>query len=185
MSSAWPALAQGISALAKGDGTILLLLADLYLDRHADGSYGNAIEAFDVISCVDEERTTDPAAIADGAARELAAAPYRDSGRGVVAARDKCAFWPVPPTSTPHTPHVAGLPPTVVVSTTGDPATPYAGGRRPGEGAGRHVVARRGRAARGGARRQLVRRRRRVGLPGRPHDPGERDRVPTRHPDLL
>ena len=75
--------AQGISALAKGDGTILLLLADLYLDRHADGSYGNAIEAFDVISCVDEERTTDPAAIADGAARELAAAPYRDSGRGV------------------------------------------------------------------------------------------------------
>ena len=79
MSSAWPALAQGISALAKGDGTILLLLADLYLDRRADGSYGNAIEAFDVISCVDEQRTTDPAAIADGARRELAAAPYRDS----------------------------------------------------------------------------------------------------------
>jgi pimeloyl-ACP methyl ester carboxylesterase len=128
VSSAWPALAEGISALAKGDGTILLLLADLYLDRHADGSYGNAIEAFDVISCVDEERTTDPAAIADGAAREQAAAPYRDSGRGVVAARDKCVFWPVPPTSTPHTPHVAGLPPTVVVSTTGDPATPYEAG---------------------------------------------------------
>ncbi|MDT0349890.1 alpha/beta hydrolase [Pseudonocardia charpentierae] len=128
VSSAWPALAQGISALAKGDGTILMLLADLYLDRRADGSYGNAIEAFDVISCVDEQRITDPAAIADGAARELAAAPYRDAGRGVVAARDKCAFWPVPPTSTPHTPNVAGLPPTVVVSTTGDPATPYAAG---------------------------------------------------------
>jgi len=128
VSSAWPALAQGISALAKGDGTILLLLADLYLDRHANGTYGNAIEAFDVISCVDEQRTTDPVAIADGARRELEAAPYRDAGRGVVAARDKCAFWPVPPTSTPHTPDVAGLPPTVVVSTTGDPATPYAAG---------------------------------------------------------
>ena len=128
VSSAWPALAQGISALAKGDGTILLLLADLYLDRRADGSYGNAIEAFDVISCVDEQRTTDPAAIADGARRELAAAPYRDAGRGVVSARDKCAFWPVPPTSTPHTPNVTGLAPTVVVSTTGDPATPYEAG---------------------------------------------------------
>jgi pimeloyl-ACP methyl ester carboxylesterase len=128
VSSAWPALAQGISALAKGDGTILLLLADLYLDRRANGTYGNAIEAFDVISCVDEQRTTDPAAVADGARRELAAAPYRDAGRGVVAARDKCAFWPVPPTSTPHTPDVTGLAPTVVVSTTGDPATPYEAG---------------------------------------------------------
>ena len=128
VSSAWPALAQGISALAKGDGTILLLLADLYLDRHANGTYGNAIEAFDAISCVDEQRTIDPVAIADGARRELEAAPYRDAGRGVVAARDKCAFWPVPPTSTPHTPDVTGLPPTVVVSTTGDPATPYAAG---------------------------------------------------------
>jgi pimeloyl-ACP methyl ester carboxylesterase len=128
VSSAWPALAQGISGLAKGDGTILLLLADLYDDRRADGSYGNALEAFEAINCVDEQRTTDPAAIADGAARELAAAPYRDAGRGVVAARDKCVFWPVPPTSTPHVPHVTGLPPTVVVSTTGDPATPYQAG---------------------------------------------------------
>jgi pimeloyl-ACP methyl ester carboxylesterase len=128
VSSAWPALAEGISALAQGDGTILLLLSDLYLDRRADGSYGNAIEAFDVISCVDEQRTTDPAAIADGARRELLAAPYRDTGLGVVAARDKCAFWPVPPTSTPHTPNVDGLAPTVVVSTTGDPATPYQAG---------------------------------------------------------
>jgi hypothetical protein len=105
-----------------------MVLADLYLDRRADGSYGNAIEAFDVISCVDEQRITDPAVIADAAARELAAAPYRDAGRGVVAAQDKCVFWPVPPTSTPHTPQVAGLPPTVVVSTTGDPATPYQAG---------------------------------------------------------
>jgi pimeloyl-ACP methyl ester carboxylesterase len=128
VSSAWPALAQGLVGLAKGDGTVLLVLADLYDDRHADGSYGNALEAFEALSCVDEERTTDPAVIADGAARELAAAPYRDAGRGPVPARDKCVFWPVPPTSTPHRPQVAGLPPTVVVSTTGDPATPYQAG---------------------------------------------------------
>ena len=67
VSSAWPALTQGLSGLAKGDGTILLLLADIYDDRHSDGSYGNALEAFEAISCVDEQRTTDPAAVADGA----------------------------------------------------------------------------------------------------------------------
>ena len=39
-----------------------------------------------------------------------------------------CAFWPVPPTTQAHTPQVAGLVPTVVVSTTGDPATPYQAG---------------------------------------------------------
>jgi pimeloyl-ACP methyl ester carboxylesterase len=127
-SSSWPALAQGLSGLGKRDGTLLMVLADLYDDRYPDGRYGNALEAFEAISCVDEQRITDPAAIADGAARELAAAPYKDPGRGAVAARDKCVFWPVPPTSTPHRPQVAGLPPTVVVSTTGDPATPFQAG---------------------------------------------------------
>jgi hypothetical protein len=39
-----------------------------------------------------------------------------------------CAFWPVPPTSTPHTISAPGLAATVVVSTTHDPATPYKAG---------------------------------------------------------
>jgi hypothetical protein len=39
-----------------------------------------------------------------------------------------CAFWPVPPTSTPHELSIEGLPPTLVVSTTNDPATPYQAG---------------------------------------------------------
>lgn len=128
LAEAWPLLEQGLVGLANGDGTLLLLLADLYLDRRGDGSYSNETEAFDAIGCVDEDRITDPAVVADTAARELAAAPYRDPGRGAVAARDKCAFWPVPPTSTPRPPQVSGLPPTVVVSTTGDPATPYQAG---------------------------------------------------------
>jgi hypothetical protein len=34
----------------------------------------------------------------------------------------------VPSTSEPHLPNVQGLPPTLVVSTTGDPATPYQAG---------------------------------------------------------
>jgi len=39
-----------------------------------------------------------------------------------------CAFWPVPPTSKPHAISAPGLVPTVVVSTTHDPATPYKAG---------------------------------------------------------
>jgi pimeloyl-ACP methyl ester carboxylesterase len=39
-----------------------------------------------------------------------------------------CAFWPVPPTSRPHPIEVRDLPPLLVISTTGDPATPYQSG---------------------------------------------------------
>ncbi len=128
LSDLWPALSTGLSMMASGDGTILLRLADLYNDRQPDGHYGNSIEAFTVISCVDEERITDRAAVADLINRATAAAPFRDDGRGAVAALDPCAFWPVPPTSEPHTPQVDGLPPTLTVSVTGDPATPYQAG---------------------------------------------------------
>jgi pimeloyl-ACP methyl ester carboxylesterase len=128
LSQLWPALSRGLSLLASGDGTILLRLADLYNGRGPDGHYGNDIEAFVVISCVDEERITDRAQQADLIRRANEAAPFRDDGRGVVAALDPCAFWPVPPTSQPHVPQVQGLPPTLIISTTGDPATPYQAG---------------------------------------------------------
>ena len=124
----WPILSRGISGLATGDGRLLLALGDIYYDRAPNGVYGNGNEAFVSISCVDEERITDRAAEGELIRRANEAAPFRDNGRGVVAALDSCAFWPSPPTSTPHVPQVEGLPPTLVVSTTGDPATPYQAG---------------------------------------------------------
>ena len=39
-----------------------------------------------------------------------------------------CAFWPVPPTSVPHIASAPGLPPVLVISSTGDPATPFQAG---------------------------------------------------------
>lgn len=128
LQALWPALSRAISGLASGDGRIMMLLADLYYDRSQDGHYGNTIEAFNAISCVDEQRITDHAQEADLVQRENAASPYQDKGRGVVAALELCAFWPVPTTLQPHVPDVQGLPPTIVVSTTGDPATPYQAG---------------------------------------------------------
>lgn len=121
----WPPLQRG---LASGNGRIMLLLADLYYGRSESGHYDQEQDAFTSISCVDEQRITDRSVVAATDAAANAAAPFTDDGLGVVAALDPCAFWPVPPTGRPHVPSVADLPPTLVISTTGDPATPYAAG---------------------------------------------------------
>jgi hypothetical protein len=55
-------------------------------------------------------------------------APFLDDGNPPSAALDACAFWPVPNTGQPHLPSITGLPAVLVVSTTNDPATPYAAG---------------------------------------------------------
>ncbi len=124
----WELLRRGLAALAAGDGTVLKVLADAYEDRAQDGTYSNTLEAFVAIRCVDEEPVRDPAEALELSRRAREAAPFRDDGRGASAALDECAFWPVQPTSTPHRPMVSGLPPVVVVSVTGDPATPYEAG---------------------------------------------------------
>lgn len=125
----WGALRSGLSALAQGRGDSLLLLADQYQGRGDDGVYSNINDAFNAIRCVDDPPVTDRAVVAAGDAAYRAAAPFLDDGRGTGSAPlDPCAFWPVPPTGTPHTVDAPGLPPVVVVSTTQDPATPYQAG---------------------------------------------------------
>jgi pimeloyl-ACP methyl ester carboxylesterase len=124
----WPALAQGISGMATNDGALLMTLADIYYSRGSDGKYSNSIEAFTAIGCVDNGGVSDPARVKELTDGVYAAAPYRATGKGPVEAREVCAFWPVPPTSTPHTPKAPGIPQTMVVSVTGDPATPYQSG---------------------------------------------------------
>lgn len=126
----WEFLRVGLQEVAAGQGRLLMLLADSYESRAEDGSYTNALEAFPVISCVDEERLTDPAVFLEIDTRFREVAPFRDDGRGPSAARPPCAFWPVPPTTEAALPVVDGLPPVLVVSVTGDPATPYEAGVR-------------------------------------------------------
>lgn len=126
----WEPLRLGLSELTAGQGRVLMLLADLYESRADDGTYDDSLEAFPVISCLDEERLTDPAVFLEIDTRAREVAPFRDDGRGPTAARPPCAFWPVPPTTEPSLPSVEGLPPVLVVSVTGDPATPYEAGVR-------------------------------------------------------
>jgi len=126
--SLWPDLRQGLADLVARRGTGLMDLADQYYDRRPDGSYSPEQDAFNSVRCVDDPRVTDPALALERSRRYDEAAPFLASGRGSSAARDECAFWPVPPTGAPHVPQVPGLAPPLVVSTTGDPATPYQAG---------------------------------------------------------
>ena len=125
----WSALRAGLTQLASGSGDTLLALADLYEGRNADGTYANTIDAFNAVRCVDAPPLTNRTANDQAAAQYRAVAPFLDDGHGTGAAPlDACAFWPVPSTAAPHVVHAPGVPPTMVISTTGDPATPYAAG---------------------------------------------------------
>ncbi|MCE5287927.1 MAG: alpha/beta hydrolase [Nocardiaceae bacterium] len=125
----WPKLFVGLLELEVGRGDQLLALADEYERRNEDGSYDNEGDAFNAVRCVDYPAVTDRAVVGRDDRRFRDAAPFLDDHRGTgQAPLDQCAFWPVPPTGDPHQVRVSGLPPIVVISTTGDPATPYESG---------------------------------------------------------
>jgi pimeloyl-ACP methyl ester carboxylesterase len=126
--SLWDTLNSGLNQLKQQRGQTLEKLADLYNERDADGRYGTTQDAFTAIRCVDDPRVTDPKVILEAQERYVQAAPFLDDGRPASAARDSCAFWPVPNTTQPHEPKADGLPKTLVISTTNDPATPYQAG---------------------------------------------------------
>lgn len=126
----WTYLTSGLLGLARGtDAGDLLALADEYQRRDANGHYGNRQDAFTAIRCVDAPYPTDPAVWADADRRIREVAPFLSYGAFTgFAPRDICAFWPVPPTSAPRPATGPGPGKVVVVSTTGDPATPYEAG---------------------------------------------------------
>ena len=126
--SLWESLGTALQDFKNGDGTALMGLADYYDGRDASGHYSNFLDAFQAISCIDGSRETDPAQ-ADAVAAKIAdAAPFAATGDTPRGIKDPCEFWPAEPTLSPHAPDVTGLPQILVISTTGDPATPYEAG---------------------------------------------------------
>ncbi|GAB2636380.1 alpha/beta hydrolase [Gordonia jinhuaensis] len=126
----WQYLRTGLAELRAGRGDTLLRLADIYEGRDDAGHYDPTSDAFTAIRCVDGPAITDRATVDSLERRSRQVAPFTDDGRGTGhGVKDECAFWPVPPTSQPHRVSAPGLPTTVVVSTTNDPATPYAAGQ--------------------------------------------------------
>jgi pimeloyl-ACP methyl ester carboxylesterase len=125
----WRHLTQALTELKKGDGNTMLALADLYMGRDEKGHYNNSTDVRVAVNCVDEPPVTDRAKTVEEDRRTREVAPFMSYGQFTGnAPLSTCAFWPVPPTSTPHQLKIDGLPPTLVVSTTDDPATPYQAG---------------------------------------------------------
>jgi hypothetical protein len=125
----WRYLTQGLNELKIGRGDSMLALADLYMRRDPQGHYNNSTDVRVAVNCVDRPAETDRTKIIDQDRKLREVAPFMSYGEFTGhAPLSTCAFWPVPPTTKPHEISVSGLPPTLVVSTTNDPATPYQAG---------------------------------------------------------
>jgi pimeloyl-ACP methyl ester carboxylesterase len=123
----WRAVILGLTEIKAGRGTTLMFLRDFLSQRSPDGSYGNGNESLVAINCLDEERHT-PGQETEMTRDIFKAAPFLNSARPVNA-RDLCEYWPVKPTlGYPYAQNIEGLPKTLVVSITRDPATPHEGG---------------------------------------------------------
>ncbi len=125
----WRHLTSGLTELKDGTGDTLLVLADMYMGRDAEGHYNNSTDVRMAVNCVDQPAVTDRAKIVEEDRRIREVAPFMSYGEFTGhAPLGTCAFWPVPPTTKPHEISVSGLPQILVVSTTNDPATPYQAG---------------------------------------------------------
>jgi pimeloyl-ACP methyl ester carboxylesterase len=117
--SLWKSLDAALAEALDGDGSKLVQLADQYIGI---GDF----EIYFAVNCMDFTWPTgDPDAILAAAKATAVQSPH--FGEALVNDYVRCADWPVP--AHPLAPVEApGTPPIVVISTTGDPATPYAAG---------------------------------------------------------
>jgi hypothetical protein len=119
--SYWPSLERSLADAENGDGAGLMALNDAYYQRQADGTYGNELEAFQVISCADQtERPTVEETDAESDQYHAVAPLLVPEG---TVGGYFCTFFP--PARDPRVEITgAGAGPIVVIGTTGDPATP-------------------------------------------------------------
>ena len=124
--SYWGQLETALADLQKGDGKGVLALYDHYYNRSSKGTYGNELEAYFAINCLDDPGTKDPNVIFAMRAQFEKVAPRL--GASWISELEFCAEWPVP-AAPPVAVDAKGAGPVVVVGTTGDPATPLTGTR--------------------------------------------------------
>lgn len=124
----WPKITKGLAEVRSGRPEQLLAISQAFSGRAPDGSGSNFDVANYAITCMDEARMTPEQAV-DMRQKIYEAAPFVDPGTGSAGARDACESWPVEPKTTyPFPDRVEGLPPTLTISITGDPSTPYQAG---------------------------------------------------------
>jgi pimeloyl-ACP methyl ester carboxylesterase len=126
----WPQLSEALSEAQSGDGKGILQLYDDYYQRKDDGTYGNELEAFLAISCLDDPGATSIEEVDSHIEDFIAAAPRLG---GNFAYGYSCALWPVKQAAKVNITG-KGAGPIVVVGTTGDAATPLSSTRKMAQG---------------------------------------------------
>ena len=125
-STLWPKLETALSNAQKGDGSGLLDLFDSYYQRTPDGKYGNELEAFNAIMCLDDPGPQTVEEADSFTPKFLEVAPRLGIS---FTGSYNCVFWPAKPD-----PRIDitgnGAGPIVVIGTTGDAATPLASSRK-------------------------------------------------------
>jgi pimeloyl-ACP methyl ester carboxylesterase len=124
----WPELASALADARNGDGSYLLALADLYNGRHDDGSYDNIDEVIGAILCDDRDDPV-PSFEEYQAEYDRATEQHPLLGRLVGSTPLGCdPRLPRPPvTEQLGDVRADAAAPILVVGTTRDPATPFAG----------------------------------------------------------
>jgi pimeloyl-ACP methyl ester carboxylesterase len=124
----WPELASALDDARSGDGSSLLGLADLYNGRQEDGTYDNIDEVIGVILCDDRDDPV-PSFEEYQAEYDAEVMEYPLLGSFVGSTMLGCdPRLPRPPASEQVGDlRVTGAAPILVVGTTRDPATPFAG----------------------------------------------------------
>lgn len=125
----WPDVISALTALEAGNADEMLALRDTFYARTADGAYGHDFDTNIAVRCMDLPRPT-PEEQTSLARKIGKAAPMFDIDAFTAGNHhSECEAWPAPPTrDEPWLADVEGLPETLVVSVTGDPATPHEGG---------------------------------------------------------
>jgi pimeloyl-ACP methyl ester carboxylesterase len=121
----WSYLTTGLEQAFKGNGTVLLALADLYTDRQSDGTYAsNLMEANAAITCLDHPWSVPASRVPSLLPRFEKASPT--FGADFAWSTTSCSGFHDRPEQQPPPVGAPGASPIVVIGTTRDPATPYA-----------------------------------------------------------
>ena len=123
--SFWPVLSTGLQDAFAGDGTVLVQLANVLMERASNGTYSNLADVDTAVNCLDRPWPRSISAWETAAASASRAAPL--FGAALVWGSLSCAYWPVPSYSLPSASalRASGAPPILVVGDLRDPATPY------------------------------------------------------------